>query len=1463
MKKNLYLGLFLLIAGIAHSQVIPPGDYHGANITMASGQSLTGGHYFNVGTFLIPTGVSIPIAKNTGVVRITANQINIGGVLNGNAAGFIGGVQASCPGSNGGISGSGTGGGTGGAFGSSVHGNGGAGGGYGGSGGDSGNALATPQPSLGGIAYGDITNASIEMGSGGGSGSNYVDCQSIGGRGGAGGGGIQLESPNIILTGQINARGENGFPGTRQTSSNIFASGGAGSGGGVLLIGGGTIGGLIDVNGGNGGNSPNAGFSIGGGGGAGGRIKIYGNFTTTAVLRANGGNPGTSFATAQSQSKPGQLGTITVVSNTPTIETQAMELSEFCAGTENVLVHFATTGDFGPSNTFTAQLSNSSGNFSTPINIGTSTTPGLITATLPGNLASGSAYRFRVISSDPAVIGTDNGANITINDVPIANLSGTATICPGTPTLINIVLTGESPWSGVYTDGTSNIPFNATASPLYIPVFPAVTTPYALISVSDANCNGSVSGTAIVTVQDTEAPVPDITELPVLTAECTLTANPPTATDNCKGQVAATTEDPITFNTQGTFTINWTYADDHGNSTTQQQTVVIDDVTAPVLSAPLGELMTQCAITISVAPTATDNCTGTIAATTTDPLSYDVQGTYTIHWTFDDGNGNTLATTQTIIIDDTEAPALNSPLADLTAECGLTVSSIPTATDNCLGTITATTTDPLSYDAQGTFTIHWIFDDGNGNTLEATQTVIINDTEAPVLGSPLADLTAQCGLTVSVIPTATDNCSGTITATTADVLTYNAQGTYTIQWTFDDGNGNTLVATQTVIIDDTEAPTLDSQLADLTAQCGLTVSVMPTATDNCSGTITATTVDPLSYDAQGTYSIHWTFDDGNGNILESTQTVIIDDTEAPVLGSPLADMSAECELTISSAPTATDNCGAVIVGTTEDPLTYSHEGTFTIRWKFDDGNGNILEAVQTVTIDDTQAPVPVVGTLPDINGGCSAVVSVIPTATDNCTGPLQATTTDPLMYTVPGTHIITWTYNDGNGNTSQQIQNVIIEDNAAPVIPAVEFEISSASTAGVCGRVVEFEDPTPTDNCAVVRFERTDATGLESGDVFPAGTTVISYEAEDAAGHITEASFSITIANASPVITSVGGPVGAKPVNANITITAQFVDDNANTASITWGDGAVTTASLTSTSLSGQHRYTDAGVYSVVIALTDACGEVAESTVSLVVFDQNAGHVTGAGLFNSPRDAYRDDRHVSCIGVFEFNVKYKNGSSVPSGKTEFRLLASNLRFKSTSYEWLVISGDKAIYKGKGELNGQKGYNFLVSAVDVGKLFDNNSHQWKFIIDKFRIKIWNAAGVVIYDNQPGAADGDEPTTQILGAIVIHKGTRTNMSPGMRERGAPIAELNTETKLSVYPNPFIDVITVQLDPQVNVNPTIQLFDTNGRALYDKEHAYQESGTYSINAGDVTTKSGMYLLRINQGSRIEVIKVFGGAR
>jgi len=85
----------------------------------------------------------------------------------------------------------------------------------------------------------------------------------------------------------------------------------------------------------------------------------------------------------------------------------------------SVSVPFTLTGSMNSGNIVTAQLSDASGSFVSPQNIGTltATTSGTVPGTIPAGTATSSNYRIRVVSSSYPITAADNGTNITISDV--------------------------------------------------------------------------------------------------------------------------------------------------------------------------------------------------------------------------------------------------------------------------------------------------------------------------------------------------------------------------------------------------------------------------------------------------------------------------------------------------------------------------------------------------------------------------------------------------------------------------------------------------------------------------------------------------------------------------------------------------------------------------------------------------------------------------------------------------------------------------------------------------------------------------------------------------------------------------------------------------------------------------------------------------------------------------------------
>jgi hypothetical protein len=264
----------------------------------------------------------------------------------------------------------------------------------------------------------------------------------------------------------------------------------------------------------------------------------------------------------------------------------------------------------------------------------------------------------------------------------------------------------------------------------------------------------------------------------------------------------------------------------------------------------------------------------------------------------------------------------------------------------------------------------------------------------------------------------------------------------------------------------------------------------------------------------------------------------------------------------------------------------------------------------------------------------------------------------------------------------------------------------------------------------------------------------------DKDGGITEYASSVVIVNVPPS----PGPITAStsPVQLNTVISpsALFTDPGVkDTHGVvwSWGDGSTSTGTVTdvngSGSVAGTHTYTSAGVYTLTVTITDKDGGQGQSTFQyVVVYDPNGGFVTGGGQINSLDGSCQLTSVCQAAtgkATFAFVSKYQNGATVPTGNTEFQFQAGNLNFHSTSYDWLVIGGAKAQYKGTGTINGQGTYGFLLTAID-GALPGGGG------VDKFRIKIWDkATGAVIYDNQIGATDSADPTTAIQsGNVVIH-------------------------------------------------------------------------------------------------------------
>ena len=174
------------------------------------------------------------------------------------------------------------------------------------------------------------------------------------------------------------------------------------------------------------------------------------------------------------------------------ITTGTINGSPFCAGASglNVPFTYALSSKFSLA-TFTAQLSDASGSFTSPVTLQSvpSDVSGSqsISVTIPSGTTTGTGYRIRVVSNAPAVTGSD-GTNLTVNALPTVDAGPDATIPNGTSTTLNATVTGTYPFSYSWTPSSQLV--NALIEdPITINL--ASTTIFTLTATSITGCSNT------------------------------------------------------------------------------------------------------------------------------------------------------------------------------------------------------------------------------------------------------------------------------------------------------------------------------------------------------------------------------------------------------------------------------------------------------------------------------------------------------------------------------------------------------------------------------------------------------------------------------------------------------------------------------------------------------------------------------------------------------------------------------------------------------------------------------------------------------------------------------------------------------------------------------------------------------------------------------------------------------------
>lgn len=372
----------------------------------------------------------------------------------------------------------------------------------------------------------------------------------------------------------------------------------------------------------------------------------------------------------------------------------------------------------------------------------------------------------------------------------------------------------------------------------------------------------------------------------------------PTATDNCG--IASTTNDAPASFPVGITTVTWTVTDVGGNTAQCTQTVTVIDNIVPTISCPSNVTVNvdsgaceASSVTLG-SPTTGDNCPSETVSNDA-PTAFPV-GTTTVTWTVTDASGNTAQCTQTVIVTDNIDPTISCP-SNVTVNVdfgactasGVALSS-PTTGDNCLGE-TVYNDAPATFPI-GTTTVTWTVTDAVGNTAQCTQNVTVIDNIDPSITCP-ADIiidadAGACEATGLALGSASafDNC--TLASVTNDAPTVFPVGTTIVTWTAVDDSGNSSSCSQTIIVEDNEAPTIvcpgDQTLS---VSCGLPAcGQLATAVDNCSTDLSIAQSPAPGTAITGTTTVTLTVTDSSGNSSSCTFDVSLLDATPPTAVCP-------------------------------------------------------------------------------------------------------------------------------------------------------------------------------------------------------------------------------------------------------------------------------------------------------------------------------------------------------------------------------------------------------------------------------------------------------------------------------------------------------------------------------------------------------------------------------------------------
>jgi hypothetical protein len=764
-----------------------------------------------------------------------------------------------------------------------------------------------------------------------------------------------------------------------------------------------------------------------------------------------------------------------------------------------------------------------------------------------------------------------------------------------------------------------------------------------------------------------------------------------------------------------------------------------------------------------------------------------------------------------------------------------------------------------------------------------------------VFGDP-CNFTAK-SLSVQASYGPTEVSLSTKTYTCADL------GNHTVNLTVTDASGNSSVATATVTVKDAILPTVVTQNATVqlnaSGQAAVTaVQINNGSSDNCG--IASVTVSPSAFTCAnlGENTVTLTVTDTSGNVNTATAVVTVQDNITPKFGYPATGIVPEILYykfdgtgtsipnLASTPPIGSENAtinGALTQNTSGICGTGSLVGigsNSSVNYVDTNWNTNLSSdwtiSFKTSNIPSSSSTSYIFGDLDAgqlrcFTGGVAGAGNWI------LRGPVSDVLVNGGATTAP--HTITFVYSQTAGNIKAYLDGVLVNTVAQSTITIAsvstlkiggyasnaglangglmdEFgiynrslsdaevaqlsscptaatttcpnNVSLVNTAGACGVAYTYVPPTPNDNCTVTL---TQTSGLASSAIFPIGTTTNTFVATDSAGNTATCSFDVTVQDVVSPTALTQNITIQLDATGNQTITATQIDNGSS------DDCGIASMTVTPNSF----NCTNVGLNNatlVTLTVTDVHGNVSTNTATVTVQDSTAPTVLTQDI-----TIQLDTTANASITADQIN----NGSSDACGIASVTVSPTNfdcanvgsntVTLTLTDVHGNISTGTATVTVNLLSINTITRNLDILTADEAGA----TKYQWMTYNGGVYTNILNETNQSLSAKAAGSY-----------AVDITKNSCTQRSAifDMTTLGNTTFDFNS--KLSVYPNPFNDIISITIDS----NTKVEIYNLLGETIYAKKI---NSGTTQLNLGNHA--SGVYLIKAtnenNQSKTVKVIK------